>query len=101
MDNGDPTTAGFNKFKRVLDNAVNKFYEENAQGDAATVNIGNDSDDDVIVNVDDDSYAPLNAHALWEQEKIASLYGRWHAQMFDGAAAWLFSLFGCYISITL
>ncbi len=31
MDDGDPTTAGFNKFEHVLDNAVNKFYEENAR----------------------------------------------------------------------
>jgi hypothetical protein len=58
MDDGDPTTAGFNEFERVLDDAVNKFYEENARGDAAIVNVDNDSDDDVIVNVDDDSDAP-------------------------------------------
>jgi hypothetical protein len=103
MDNGDPTTVGFNKFERVLDNAVNKFYEENARGDAAIVNVDNDSDNDVIVNVDDNSDAPpqLAQSALWEQEKIPSPYGRRHAQMFDGAVAWLFSLFGWYISITL
>ena len=53
MDDGDPTTAGFNE-----------FYEENARGDAAIVNVDNDSDDDVIVNVDDDSDAPPNAHEV-------------------------------------
>jgi hypothetical protein len=57
MDNGDPTTAGFNKFEHVLDNTVNKFYEENVWGDAAIVNVDNDSDEDVIVNVDDNSDA--------------------------------------------
>jgi hypothetical protein len=56
MDDGDPTTAGFNEFERVLDDAV-----ENARGDAAIVNVDNDSDDDVIVNVDDDFDAPPNA----------------------------------------
>jgi hypothetical protein len=64
MDDGDPTTAGFNEFERVLDDAVNEFYEENARGDAAIVNVDNDSDDDVIVNVDDDSDAPPNAHEV-------------------------------------
>jgi hypothetical protein len=64
MDDGDPTTAGFNEIERVLYDAVNEFYEENAQGDAAIVNVDNDSDDDVIVNVDDDSDAPPNAHEV-------------------------------------
>jgi hypothetical protein len=61
MDDGDPTTALFNKFERVLDDAVNKIYEENARGDAAIVNVSNNSDDDVIVNVNDYSDAPPNA----------------------------------------
>jgi hypothetical protein len=64
MDDGDPTTAGFNKFERVLDDAVNKFYKENARGDAVIVNVDNDSDDDVIINVEDDSDAPPNAHEV-------------------------------------
>jgi hypothetical protein len=64
MDNRDPTSVGFNEFECVLDDAVNEFYEENARGDAAIVNVGNDSDDDVIVNVDDDSNAPSNAHEV-------------------------------------
>ncbi len=78
MDDGDPTTAGFNEFERVHDDAVNEFYEENARGDAAIVNVDNDSDDDVIVNVNDDSDAPPQRarSALWEQEKIVSPYGR-------------------------
>jgi hypothetical protein len=64
MDDGDPTTAGFKEFERVLDNAVNKFYEENARGDTAIVNVDNDSDDDVIVNINDNSDAPPNAHKV-------------------------------------
>jgi hypothetical protein len=64
MDDGDPTTTGFNELERVLDDAVNKFYEESAQGDAAILNVDNDSDDDVIVNVDDNSDTPPNAHKV-------------------------------------
>jgi hypothetical protein len=103
MDDGDPTTAEFNEFESVLDNAVNEFYEENARGDAAIVNVGNDSDDDVIVNVDDNSDAPPNVHEVPSGSKRKlplhmdvgmrkCLMGRWPG---------FFSLFGCYISITL
>jgi hypothetical protein len=103
MDDGDPTTAGFNEFERVLDDAVNEFYEENARGDAAIVNVGNDSDDDVIVNVDDDSDAPPNAHEVpsGSKRKLPLRMDVGMRKCLMGRRPGFFSLFGCYISITL
>ncbi len=103
MDDGDPTTAGFNEYERVLDDAVNEFYEENARGDAAIVNVGNDSDDDVIVNVDDDSDAPPNAHEVTSgsKRKLPLRMDVGMRKCLMGRRPGFFSLFGCYISIAL
>jgi hypothetical protein len=103
MDDRDPTTTGFNKFKHVLDDAVNKFYEENTRGDAAIVNVGNDSDNDVIVNVYDDSNAPPNVHKVPSGSK-RKLPLRMDVRMrkcLMGRRPGFFSLFGCYIFIVL
>ena len=41
LNNGDPTTAAFNKFKSVMDNAVNEFYRENTRGEVRYHRTGN------------------------------------------------------------